>query len=126
MSFFKPSRLGERSRSLGGVPAPRARRCGVHLDAGHASVPLAEVAGPSQGNEYQVDPDTGDVTLTVLTDILGHVEVVAVGPVDSPLPVTGPCSRCGSPTTVYGPNGSPLCDPCRDRTATTGKDAEPI
>jgi hypothetical protein len=68
---------------------------------------------------------TGDVALTLLADLLGPVEIVAIGPVDSPLPVTGRCSRCGQPTTVYGPAGSPLCDRCRAlRTAGTAKDAE--
>ena len=80
-------------------------------------------------NEHRVDPDTGDTALNVLTDILGPVEVIAVGPVDSPLPVTGHCSRCGSPTIVYGPAGSPLCDRCREggasQPARTAKDAEP-
>lgn len=61
-----------------------------------------------------MDPDTGDTALNVLTDILGAVEVIAVGPVGSPLPVMGHCSRCGSPTIVYGPAGSPLCDRCGD------------
>lgn len=61
-----------------------------------------------------MDPDTGDLTLSLLADLLGPVEVIAVGPVDSPLPVTGHCSRCGSSTTVYGPAGRPLCDRCQD------------
>ena len=81
------------------------------------------------GNEHRVDPDTGDTALNVLTDILGAAEVIAVGPVDSPLPVTGPCSRCGSSTTVYGPRGRPLCDQCRNggtsRSATIADDTEP-
>jgi hypothetical protein len=62
-----------------------------------------------------MDPGPKDIALKVLTDLLGPVEVIAIGPVDSPLPVTGRCSRCGLPTTVYGPKGSPLCDRCRDR-----------
>ena len=57
---------------------------------------------------------TGDRALDLLADVLGPVEIIAIGPVDSPLPVTGYCSRCHSPTTVYGPAGSPLCDPCRE------------
>ena len=61
-----------------------------------------------------MDAGTGDIALTVLTDILGPIEVVAIGPLDSPLPVKGHCSRCGRPTTVYGPKGSPLCDWCRE------------
>jgi hypothetical protein len=77
------------------------------------------------GNEHRVDPDTGDTALNVLTDILGPVEVVAVGPVGSPLPVMGHCSRCGAPSVVYGPGGSPLYDQCRaSRTAGTAKDTE--
>ena len=77
------------------------------------------------GNEHHVDPDTGDTALNVLTDILGPVEVIAVGPAGSPLPVTGPCSRCGSSTTVYGPAGSPLCDRCRDDGASRPGEADP-
>jgi hypothetical protein len=50
----------------------------------------------------------------LLRDLLG-AEVIATGPNESPLPVTGPCSRCGSSTTVYGPAGSSLCDICRIR-----------
>jgi hypothetical protein len=61
-----------------------------------------------------MDPGTADIALIVLTDILGPIEVIAIGPVDNPLPVTGRCSRCGSLTTVYGPKGSPLCDQCQD------------
>lgn len=55
---------------------------------------------------------TGDLALDLLADVLG-AEVIAIGPVDSPLPVTGRCSRCRSSTTVYGPSGRPLCDQCR-------------
>ena len=64
-----------------------------------------------------MDPDTGDITLNLLADILGPVEVIAIGPNDSPLPVTGHCSRCGTATTRYGPVGSPLCDQCRNGSA---------
>jgi hypothetical protein len=74
-----------------------------------------------------VGPDTGDIVLSRLADILGPVEVIAIGPPRSPLPVTGHCSRCGTTTTVYGPAGRPLCDQCRDRRerpAKTAKDAE--
>lgn len=66
------------------------------------------------GNELRMGCNAGDLTLDLLASILGPVEVIATGPVRSPLPVTGPCSRCGSSTTVYGPAGSPLCDQCRD------------
>jgi hypothetical protein len=59
---------------------------------------------------------TGDVGLDLLADVLG-AEVIAIGPVDSPLPVTGRCSRCGSSTTIYGPSGHPLCDLCRSGVA---------
>jgi hypothetical protein len=76
-----------------------------------------------------VDPDTGDLTLSLLADILGPVEVIAIGPNDSPPPVTGHCSRCGSSTIVYGPADSPLCDRCRDagasRPTENAKDTEP-
>jgi len=76
-----------------------------------------------------VDSDTGDIVLNRLADILGPVEIVAIGPVDSPLPVAGPCSRCGTTTTRYGPRGCPLCDQCRDggasRPAKTANDAGP-
>jgi hypothetical protein len=64
-----------------------------------------------------------------LAELLGHVEVVASGPPDSPLPVTGHCSCCGPGSTVDGPAGHPLCDQCRERRALrpakTGEDAEP-
>jgi hypothetical protein len=56
-----------------------------------------------------VGNDLGDIALNRLADLLG-AEVIATGPPESPLPVTGPCTRCGSPTTRYGPAGSPLCD----------------
>jgi hypothetical protein len=76
-----------------------------------------------------VDPDTGDIILARLADLLGPIEIIATGPVDSPLPVTGHCSRCGTTVTRYGPAGSPLCDQCRDggasRTAKSAKDDEP-
>lgn len=72
-----------------------------------------------------VDPGPRDIALKVLTDLFGPVEVIAIGPVDSPLPVTGHCSRCGSPTTVYGPRGRPVCDQCREGPASTAKDAKP-
>ena len=73
-----------------------------------------------------MDPATGDIILARLADLLGPVEIIAIGPVDSPLPVTGRCSRCGTSTTVYGPAGSPLCDRCRaSRTAGRAKNAEP-
>jgi len=55
----------------------------------------------------------GDIVLSRLADILGPVEVIAIGPPRSPLPVTGRCSRCDTTTTVYGPRGRPLCDRCR-------------
>jgi hypothetical protein len=48
-----------------------------------------------------------------LADTLGPFEIIAIGPVDNPLPVTGPCSRCGTTTTRYGPAGRPICDQCR-------------
>jgi hypothetical protein len=61
-----------------------------------------------------VGKDTGDITLDLLADILGVVEIIATGSADSPLPVTGHCSRCGAATTRYGPAGRPLCDECRE------------
>jgi hypothetical protein len=76
-----------------------------------------------------VDPGTGDIVLNRLAGSLGPVEIIATGPADSPLPVTGPCSKCGTTMTRYGPAGSPLCDQCRDggasRTAKSAKDDEP-
>jgi hypothetical protein len=62
----------------------------------------------------RVGRGNGDLAVDLLADVLG-AEVVAIGPSHSPLPVTGRCTRCGSPTTVYGPKGSPLRDQCRDR-----------
>jgi hypothetical protein len=74
-----------------------------------------------------VGKGTGDGALDLLAGMLG-AEIVATGPVDSPLPVAGHCSRCGSSTTRYGPAGSPLCDQCRDdeawRPAKTDSEAE--
>jgi hypothetical protein len=73
-----------------------------------------------------VDADRGDIALDLLAEILGPVEVIAIGPPDNPLPVTGHCSRCGASTTVYGPAGSPLCDPCRASPAAgTAKEPDP-
>jgi hypothetical protein len=63
-------------------------------------------------NHIPVDPDMGDNILARLAYILGPIEIIATGPRDSPLPVTGHCSRCGTTTTRYGPAGSPLCDRC--------------
>lgn len=78
----------------------------------------------------RVDSDKGDITLNLLADVLGPVEVIAIGPAGSPLPVIGHCSRCYSPTTVYGPAGSPLCDRCRNggasRPAKTAEDSESV
>jgi|SRR6516225_13262 hypothetical protein len=53
-----------------------------------------------------VGQHTGDRALDLLADKLG-AEIIAIGAVDSPLPVTAPCSRCGTTTTRYGPAGSP-------------------
>lgn len=74
-----------------------------------------------------VGKDTGGLALELLADVLG-AEVIATGPVDSPLPVTGRSSGGGSPTTVHGPRGRPLYDRCRGgrtkRPAKTAKDAD--
>lgn len=71
---------------------------------------------------------TGDRAVDLLADMLS-AEIIAVGPVNSPLPVTGHCSRCGSSTIRYGPAGSPLCDRCREggapRPVRTAKNAGP-
>jgi len=56
----------------------------------------------------------GDIILDRLAGILGPVQIIAIGPVDCPLPVVGHCSRCGTTTTRYGPAGSPLCARCRE------------
>lgn len=55
---------------------------------------------------------TGDRAPDLLLGMLG-AEIIAIGPVDSPLPVTGHCSRCGLSTTRYGPAGRLVCDRCR-------------
>jgi hypothetical protein len=55
-----------------------------------------------------------DIALTLLAELLGPVEVIAVGPPDSPMPVTGYCTSRGSSTTAYGPAGSPLCGECQE------------
>jgi hypothetical protein len=60
-----------------------------------------------------VGESTGDHAVDLLADVLG-AEIIAVGPVDSPLPVAGHCSRCGSSIIRYGPAGSPLCSRCQD------------
>jgi hypothetical protein len=95
------------------VPGP-ARECWV------ARRPGPFTAAPRKlTHEYVAAPVRVDAAL-------GPVEVIAIGPPDSPLPVTGHCFRCGEPTTVYGPRGRPICDQCRaSRTAGTTKDAEP-
>lgn len=86
------------------------------------------VPSATAGNDIRVGENTGDIALALLAELLGPVEVVAIGLPDSPLPVTGHCSRCGSSTTVYGAAGRPLCDQCREsrapRPAKTGEDAE--
>ncbi len=73
--------------------------------------------------------NTGDIALALLAELMGPVEVVATGPPDSLLPVTGLRSGCGPGSTVYGPAGHPLCGQCREgrapRPAKTGEDAEP-
>ncbi len=80
---------------------------------------------PTPGSGASVGNDMGDIALRFLADLLG-AEVIATGPPRSLLPVTGRCSRCGSPTIVYGPAGSPLCDQCRTNgTPRPAKDAEP-
>ena len=83
---------------------------------------------PVGGNNRYVDPDLGDIILARLAELLGPIEVIAIGPPRSPLPVTGHCSRCDSTTTRYGPAGSPLCGRCREggasRPAQTAGDAE--
>ena len=110
----------DRSKTTSGSKANPCSRCRpVRSFPAYPVNAPGFTAGPAivlaaAGNDIHVDPDTGDTTLNVLTDILGPVEVVAVGPAGSPLPVTGNCSRCGSATIVYGPAGSPLCDRCRD------------
>ena len=53
------------------------------------------IALDARGMDTHVDTGKGDAALTLLADLLG-AEVIAIGPVDSPLPVTGHCSRCGS------------------------------
>ncbi len=74
--------------------------------------------------DTHVDTGKGDPALTLLADLLG-AEVVAIGPVDSPLPVTGHCSRCGSSATVYRPAERPLCDRCRGGGASRPANAGP-
>lgn len=61
--------------------------------------------------------DLGDITLNLLADPLG-AEIIAIGPPESPLPVTGHCSRCDSSIIRYGPAVSPLCGRCRDGNVT--------
>ena len=79
------------------------------------------------GNGHHTDTDD-----THALDLLRHelgAKVIATYPnARAPLPGTGPCARCGSPTTRYGPAGSPLCDHCREggasRPAQTATGAE--
>jgi hypothetical protein len=66
------------------------------------------------GYDTCVGESTGDIALDLLAEILGSVEVIAIGPPESPLPVSGHCSRCGSSMIRYGPAGRPQCDRCRD------------
>jgi hypothetical protein len=48
-----------------------------------------------------MDPGTADIALTVLTDILGPVEVIATGPPDSPClsPAAAPAAAHRRPCT---------------------------
>ncbi len=82
----------------------------------HPSHPLtefpylpAEITNPGQGINKCVGTGTGDRAVGFL-----GAEIIADGPVDSPLPVTGHCARCDSSTIRYCPAGSPLCDRCRE------------
>ena len=103
-----PGRAGHRT------PLAPGQLCPAHPVNAPGVTARSAIVLATAGNEHRVEPDTGDTALNVLTDILGAVEVIAVGPVDSPLPVTGHCSSCGLSTTRYGPAGSPLCDRCQD------------
>ena len=115
-----PGVPGPRLPGVGPLPGPLPRQ--ARPAAGRASRPA------SRGTNIRVGKDLGDIALNLLADLLG-AEVIATGPPRSPLPVTGPCSRCGASTTVYGPGGRPLCDRCREsmrsRPAKTAKDDEP-
>ena len=64
---------------------------------------MLATAGPNA----HLGTEAGDLALDLLADMLG-AEVIAIDATDNSLAATGPCSPCGSPTTVYGPNGSPL------------------
>jgi hypothetical protein len=56
------------------------------------------------GNDTVVGSDTGDIILARLAEIPGSVEVIAVGPPDSPLPVTAllaePARPVGEPRNI--------------------------
>jgi len=73
------------------------------------------------GNGHYTDTDTH--ALDLLRHVLGSKVIATYAHGRAPLPDTGPCSRCGATTTRYGPAGSPLCDQCREGTATTAKEA---
>jgi hypothetical protein len=64
------------------------------------------------GNENYTDTDTH--ALDILRQVLGAKVITTYAHGRAPLPDTGPCSRCGTTTTRYGPAGSPLCDQCRE------------
>jgi hypothetical protein len=49
-----------------------------------------------------VDPDAGDITLNLLAEFLGAVEVAATGPPDSPCQSPATVAAAPSATTVYG------------------------
>jgi hypothetical protein len=63
------------------------------------------------GNRHYTDTDTH--ALDLLRHVLGAKVIITYAHGKAPLPDTGPCSRCGTTTTRYGRNGSPLCADCR-------------
>ena len=63
------------------------------------------------GNGHCTDADTH--ALDLLRRVLGAKVIATYAHGRAPLPDTGPCLRCGTTTTRYGPAGSPLCDRCR-------------
>jgi len=129
-----PARTDHQHHRPPGPAGPATGRDGLVNDAlsprearvtrwpGFAISGASRFAERPRGTDTYVRQDLGDIALNLLADLLG-AEVIATGPPRSPLPVTGRCSRCGSPTTVYGPRGRPICDQCRD--AQTAEDAEP-
>ena len=85
-------------------------RCGDQRELPRSAVDLRMDRAPP-GNGHCTDTDTH--VLDLLRRVLGAKVIATYAHGRAPLPDTGPCSRCGTTTTRYGPAGSPMCAQCR-------------